>query len=88
MSLGNTAKCRYNTVLFIPILRTTLRLQWQKVNQMLQSQQTPHISPSRVRYGVSIVRILEKMDRVITAPHCNKNENDDNDNNDYVINMT
>ena len=29
----------------------------------------PHTSPSRASYGVSIVRILEKIDRVITAPH-------------------
>ena len=37
------------------------------MNQSLGSQQTPHISPSRASYGVSIVRIL---DCVITAPHC------------------
>ena len=40
------------------------------MNQVLESQQTPHISPSRASYGVSIVRILEKIDRVVTAPHC------------------
>ena len=40
------------------------------MNQILESQQTPHISPSRVSYGVSIVGMLEKIDRVITAPHC------------------
>ena len=40
------------------------------MNQRLESQQTPHISPSRASYGVSIVRIWEKIDRVITAPHC------------------
>ena len=40
------------------------------MNQILESQQTPHTSPSRASYGVSIVRILEKIDRVITAPHC------------------
>ena len=34
------------------------------------SQQTPHTSPSRASYGMAIVRILEKIDRVITAPHC------------------
>ena len=31
---------------------------------------TPHKSPSQASYGVSIVRIWEKIDRVIMAPHC------------------
>ena len=34
------------------------------------SQKTPHISPSRVSYGVSIVRIWEKIDHIIMALHC------------------
>ena len=42
----------------------------QNINQTLDSQKTLHSSPSRASYGVSIVRILEKIDRVITAPHC------------------
>ena len=33
------------------------------------SQNTPHTSPSRASYGVSIVRILEKPDNIITASH-------------------
>ena len=41
------------------------------MNLILESQQIPHTSPSRASYGVSIARILEKIDRVITAPHCN-----------------
>ena len=56
-----TVKCRYNAVWFITILHTTLWWQWQKVNQILESQQTPHISPSRASCGVPIVRILEKI---------------------------
>ena len=40
------------------------------INQALESQQTPHTSPSGASYGVSLVRILEKIDRVITALHC------------------
>ena len=40
------------------------------MHEILESQQTPHTSPSRASYGVSIVRILQKIDRVITAPHC------------------
>ena len=70
MLYKSTVKCRYNAVQFITILHTTLRLQWQKVNQILKSQQTPHNSPLRASYGVPIVRILEKIYRVITAPHC------------------
>ena len=40
------------------------------MNKILESQQTPHILPSRVSYGASIVRIWEKIDGVIKAPHC------------------
>ena len=43
-------------------------LQWQNVDQTLNSQQTPHTS--QASYGVSVERILEKIDRVITEPHC------------------
>ena len=38
----------------------TMWSQWQKVYQMLESQQTPYTSPSGVSYLVSIVSILEK----------------------------
>ena len=65
MKETNTLKCRYNAVQFIAILHTALRYQWQKVNQILLSQQTSHISPSQASYGMSIVRIVEKIDRVI-----------------------
>ena len=41
----------------------------QNMNQCLYSQKTPHISPSWASYGMSIVIILEKFDRVIMAPH-------------------
>ena len=37
--------------------------QWQKANQILESQQTTHCS------AVTIMRIWERRDRVITAPH-------------------
>ena len=40
------------------------------MDYILETQQTPHSSPSRVSYGVSIVRIWEKIDRVITMLHC------------------
>ena len=66
-----TVECRYNVVQFITILPSALWWQQQNVNQTPNSrQQTPHTSPSRASYGVSIVRILEKIDRLITAPHC------------------
>ena len=42
----------------------------QDINPSLSSQKTLHSSPSRVSYGVSIVRILEKTDHVITASQC------------------
>ena len=35
------------------------------MNQILESQQSPQISPSWASYGVAIVRILENIDRVI-----------------------
>ena len=41
-----------------------------KVNQISESQQTPHTSPLQVSYRVSIVRILEKIDQIIIALHC------------------
>ena len=41
------------------------------MHQILESQQTPHNSPVRASYGVSFVRILKKIYRVITAQHCN-----------------
>ena len=41
----------------------------QNINQRLYLQKTPHISPYRASYGISIVNILEKIDRVITGPH-------------------
>ena len=52
------------------ILHMVLRKQQQNRNQTSDSQQTRQTSPSRVSYGVSIMRNLKKIDRVITAPHC------------------
>ena len=39
----------------------------QKINWNLNWQKTPHSSPLRASYGVSVVRILENTDHVITA---------------------
>ena len=62
----HTVECRYNAVQFIKILRIALQWQQQKVNQASNSQQTPHILPSWVSNGMSFVKILEKIDHVIT----------------------
>ena len=58
-----SVKCHYNAVPFNTILLTAvwaLRWQGQVVNQTLISHQTPHTSPTRGSYGVSIVRIWDK----------------------------
>ena len=52
------------------IFHTSLQKLGQNINQRLNPQKTPHTSPWRARYGVSFVNVLEKNDRVITAPHC------------------
>ena len=65
-----TVEGRCNAIQLITILFMALRWQEQNLNQTSNSQQTPHTSPSRASYGVSIVRILEKIDLVITALHC------------------
>ena len=36
----------------------------------MKPQKTPHTSAWRASYGMSFVNILDKIDRVITAPHC------------------
>ena len=65
-----TVECSYNTVKFVTILHSALRWQWQNESQTLDSQKTPHSSPSRPSYRMSFVRTLEKIDCVITTPHC------------------
>ena len=42
----------------------------QNINQSLCSQKTPHTSSSQASYGVSIVRVLETIDRIVMALHC------------------
>ena len=34
------------------------------------TNETPYLAHTRENYGVSIVRIFEKIDRVLTALHC------------------
>ena len=50
-------------------------LYWSKVTDAEHESEfiftkAPHISPLLVSYGVSIVRIFYKIDRVITGPLC------------------
>ena len=65
-----TLGCRYNMVRFITVSHTALGWQRQNMYQTLTSQQTPHTSPSRASYGMSIVRIWEKTDPILTSLHC------------------
>ena len=68
--LGYTVECRYNAVQYNKILHTSLQWRGQNINKRLNLQKTHHTSPYRASYGVSFVRIFDKIDRVITAPHC------------------
>ena len=68
-SAHNTVECRYNTMQYIMILHTTIQWQEQNMNQISKSHKTPHpISRPYERYGMSVVRILQKIDRVMMAP--------------------
>ena len=61
-----TVECRYNAVKYSKILHKLLQELGQNISQMLNPQKTPHSSPVRA----SFVNIWEKIDRVITTPHC------------------
>ena len=72
-SSWDTVETRYNAVQFITIYTISfMALLWQEqnLNQTSNSQHTPHTSPFRTSYEVSIERIWDKIDRVITAPYC------------------
>ena len=69
-TFSHTVKCRYNAVQFIVIFHTALQWHQQNINLTRNSQQTPHSSPVKSSYGMSVVRKLEKIDCVITALHC------------------
>ena len=52
-------------------ISNTVMLWWlQNINQTLDSQQTPHSSPSWASYGMSVVRIREKINHVIATLWC------------------
>ena len=70
----NAAECHHNAVQFITISLTALWWQQRNFSQASNSQQTPHTSPSRASYVVSIVSILKKIDCVIMALNCRAND--------------
>ena len=70
---SNIVECYYNSVQYIMLLHTAMRWQQQNIQQISNSQKTHHISPSRASYGVSVMSISHKIDRVTAAPHCTYN---------------
>ena len=80
MFRASTVKCHYSSVECdiirnIPynvIFNRVILLQWlrQSIDESLNQQNASHISPYRASYGMCLVRILKKMDCVITALLC------------------
>ena len=70
VSMIYRVECRYNAVRYSTILHSTLQRLKSNINRNLNPQKTPHISPWRASYGVSLIRIVNKIGRVITVPHC------------------
>ena len=69
-STSGSDECRYKALQYCKILHRWLQELRQNINQVLDPQTTTHTSPKRASYGVSFVNICEKIDSVITAPHC------------------
>ena len=69
---AGTVECRYsyNAVQYNMVLYMARQWLRQNINHKLNSPKTPHSSPSWMGYGVSIVRIIDKIDYVLTLPHC------------------
>ena len=65
-----TVECCYSTIQHNMILDMVQQWLKQNMHQRFHSPKTPHISPLRVRYGLSFVRIWVKIDHFITALHC------------------
>ena len=61
-----TVECRYSAVKYCEILHKYLQKLRKNINQILDPQKTLQ----RSSYGVSFVNIYEKIDQLITAPHC------------------
>ena len=65
-----TVECRYSAVQHNKILHMVQQSLKQNMHPMLYQRKTLHISPSRVRHGMSFVRIWVRISRVIRAPNC------------------
>ena len=65
-----TVESRYNAAQYTMLSHAAMQWQQQNINQNSNSPKAPHTSPLRVIYGVSVAEISEKMDCVITTPHC------------------
>ena len=63
-------RCHCNWVQYNMIFYISQEWLRQIVNQNLNTHKTPHISPYRASYGVSFMRILDKIDHVVIAQHC------------------
>ena len=70
MQYLTTVECRYNAVQYNKILYASMQWRGHSIKRRFNLQTTHHTSPSRASYDVSFARILENIDRVITAPHC------------------
>ena len=70
--------CRCNIIQYNLSLPTSLQWQNQSIYQSWSSQKTPHTSPLQASYGVSIVRILDKIHSITMAPHCIWNKHREN----------
>ena len=64
--LSNIVECLYNAVQYSMILQVLLQWRVGNINQNSNTQKALY----QVSYGVSFVRILEKINRIITALHC------------------
>ena len=82
VSSSSTSSSFILTILIIITTINIMKLEIQSSTVIARSNITYHIGtaaavtelnhrlPMRARYGVSFVRILEKIGRVLTAPHC------------------
>ena len=69
--IPNTVECRYNTIPYDMSVHAALQKMRQDINQRFYWQKRPHTSPiPRVSHRVSVLSISDKIDRIITAPHC------------------
>ena len=65
----SVVRCRYIAAQYNMLLHTSLQRLSQNINQSLNPQKKLH---TLAAMWLSFVRILEKTDRVIMAPHCIK----------------